>query len=126
MQKFILLACYFMKRDKIVDYILQICKNNHLTLDEIYEKIKENFKVWKTTVYRTVEFLVQQNKLRKIVNINKFTYYETIYKPHFHIIDEMSWNIIDIEEDDICINSKLLERFEKIYDIRIIGKLKND
>ncbi len=111
-----------MKKPMYMEEILEICYNNHLTVEEILNKLKKKFpKVWIATVYRSVNFLVKEWKMRKIENINKTTYYETLDKPHLHFIDEETWEIIDIPFESIEIKSPI---FEQISDIRIFWKIK--
>ena len=74
-------------------------------------------------MYRAVDFLVNQKILRKIVNIDKDAYYETLLEPHAHFIDEETGEIIDIPLEKIKIDSSL---FDKISDIKIVGKLKSN
>ena len=110
------------KKHRYLDDIKKICEHNHLTVEEIYNELKKIYpKVWIATVYRAVDFLVSEKILRKIVNINKVAYYETLLEPHAHFIDEDSWKIVDISFDKIWIDESL---FDKISDIKIIWKLK--
>ena len=112
------------KKHRYLDEIKKICMNNHLTVEQIYNKLKNDYpNVWIATVYRAVNFLVKEKVLRKIINIDKVAYYETFIKPHAHFIDEETGKIVDIPLDQVCLDSSL---FDKISDVKIIGKLKTD
>lgn len=114
-----------MKKHKYLEEILDLCKWKHLTAEQIYENLKESYKtIWLATVYRSLQVLVKQWKIRKIENIDKTTYYETVARPHIHFIDEDTGEILDIDPDIIEIKKEWF--FDKICDIRIIWKIKND
>jgi len=112
-----------MKSYKYLDDIIKICKKKHLTVEEILAKLKKKYpRVWIATVYRAVNFLVKKWKMRKIENINKITYYETLVDFHIHFIDEKTGKIVDIPADKFQLDNNL---FESITDVRIIWKLKS-
>jgi len=112
-----------MKTHKYLDEIKEICKWKHLTVDEILLQLKKKYpKAWIATVYRAVDFLVKKWEMRKIENIDKTSYYETLIEPHIHFIDEQTWKIFDISLEKISVDESL---FDKISDIRIIWRLKN-
>jgi Fe2+ or Zn2+ uptake regulation protein len=50
-----------MKIHYYTEDILKICENNHLTVDDIYEKISSKYKdAGKSSIYRNVEELVKK------------------------------------------------------------------
>ena len=111
-----------MKKHAYLTQIEEICKNNHLKVEDIFEILKKTYpNVWLATVYRWVNYLVQQWKMRKIENIDKTAYYETVTNPHIHFIDEETWKIFDIPLDKISVDAEIVG---DISDIRIIWKLK--
>jgi len=111
-----------MKPHKYAESIKEICINKHLTIENILKELKKTSPwVWLATIYRTVDFLVNKWEMRKIDNIDKTSYYETIINPHIHFIDEDTKEIIDIPLDSVNINDDL---FSKISDIRVIWKIK--
>jgi Fe2+ or Zn2+ uptake regulation protein len=66
-----------MKRHYYHEEILKICDNKHLTAEEIFEKLKKKYhQVGISTVYRNVEELTKQGKLKKITNIGKKAVFE--------------------------------------------------
>ena len=114
-----------MKKPQYLEDIINICKYNHLSPEDIYLKLKEKYpNIWIATVYRSINCLLKEWKLRKIVSLNWKIYYETFIHPHFHIIDEETWKIIDISEDSIQISPELKNKIKYIKNINIIWKLK--
>ena len=100
--------------------ILDICTENHLTADEIFSKLKKiHPKVWISTVYRNIEELVKNWKLKKIHNIGKKALFEKNKWFHIHLIDEKTWKIID--KDCKNLNLNLPEWFQA-KDIEITVK----
>lgn len=106
--------------------IINICDNNHLTVDEIFEYISKKYpSAWKSSIYRNVEELTNVGSLKKITWASKKTYFEKVKTPHIHLVDEKTWNIIDLDIDNIP-NFKLPEWFEAHdYDIKIFWKFRN-
>lgn len=93
-----------MKTHFYTNDIIKICDNNHLTVDEIYEKIATIYpQVWKSSIYRNVEELVKLWELKKVVWAWKKSLFEKNKWEHIHIIDEKSWEVIDIDIDNITI-----------------------
>jgi Fe2+ or Zn2+ uptake regulation protein len=114
-----------MKKHFYTDEIINICDNNHLTVDEIFELVAKKFPTaWKSSIYRNVEELSTKWQLKKIVWAWKKTYFEKRKNNHVHLIGIDSWNIIDFETDLIW-NLKLPEWFEiNDFDIKIFGRFK--
>lgn len=76
--------------------ILNICKKDHLTVDDIFQKISKKYpEAWKSSIYRNVEELVKEWKLKKVIWIWKKAYFEKNIWSHIHLIDDKTWNIID-------------------------------
>lgn len=112
-----------MKTHFYTEDIINICDNRHLTVDEIFEKISQIHKsAWKSSIYRNVEELVMKWKLKKITWIWKKTYFEKAKEPHIHLIDEESWNIVDVDINDIP-DLNLPKNFKiNNIDIKVFGK----
>ncbi len=107
-----------MKKHFYLQDIIDICKHNHLTAEQIYEKLKQkNPSVWRATVYRNVDLLVKEWKLRKI-EVDKISYYETVIENHFHIIDKKEGKIIDLDPEEVI---DFLKNFkDRKYTLNII------
>lgn len=103
--------------------IIEICDNKHLTVDEIFEIISKKYPLaWKSSIYRNVEELTSKWALKKIIWVNKKTYFEKVKTPHIHLIDKTNWSIIDLDIDEIP-KFKLPKWFEAYdYDIKIFWK----
>ena len=105
--------CYY-KED-----IFNVCMNNHLTVDTIFEKIKEQCpNVWRSTIYRNVEDMVKEGKLKKITGIWTKAIYEAYKEPHAHLIDEKTGEVLDIEVSKL--NIKIPDNIKvSNFDIKI-------
>lgn len=118
-----------MKKCYYTDSILEICKEKHLTVEDIFKEISIIFpSAGKSSIYRNVENLVQSWNLNKIVWIWKKAYFEKNLTQHIHLIDNTTWNIIDLDLDlDKYILIKNLPENFKVsnYDIKIFWDFKN-
>ena len=77
---------------------MQICDNQHLTVDEIFTQLAEKDpKVGRSSVYRNVELLVQKWELNKVTWIGKKAYFEKSKQNHIHLVDTETWEIIDVD-----------------------------
>lgn len=84
--------------------IKDICQGKHLTVDEIFEKLKKYYpKVGRSTVYRNVEEMKDLWVLTKIVWIQEKAIYELTKDNHIHLIDTESWYIKDLQIDNVNI-----------------------
>lgn len=84
--------------------IRDICINSHLTVDEIFERLKKDYpKVGRSTVYRNVEEMTKLWVLTKIVWIKDKALYEVTKDNHIHLIDTSKWYIRDLSIDNINI-----------------------
>lgn len=103
--------------------IIDICDNRHLTVDEIFEFIsKKHPSAGKSSIYRNVEELAEKWSLKKVIWASKKTFFEKVKNPHIHLVDEITWDIIDL---DIEKNPEfsLPKGFEASnYDIKIFGR----
>ena len=111
-----------MKKHFYHNEILEICTNRHLTADEIFEELKKKHpQVGLSTVYRNVEELTQQGKLKKITNIGKKAVFEKNKWYHIHLYDEESNLIHDVDLSKIDL--PIPENFQ-VSDIDITIKWK--
>ncbi len=106
--------------------IIEICNNQHLTVDEVFQAISAKFEdAGKSSIYRNVEELVKNWKLTKVTWVWKKAYFEKTKSAHAHLIDEESWKISDIEFKDL--DKSFLNKLPKNFavsnmDIKIFGK----
>ncbi len=115
-----------MKTHFYTTYITQICDNQHLSVDEIFIKVSQEFlEAGKSSIYRNVEELVKKWVLKKVTGIWKKAYFEKAKTPHAHLIDEKSWEITDIEFknlDKIFLKNIPNNFSVSNMDIKIFGK----
>lgn len=84
--------------------IKDICKWHHLTVDEIFEKLKLVYpKVGRSTVYRNVEEMKELWVLTKIIWVRDKALYELTKDNHIHLIDTENWHIRDLNIENINI-----------------------
>lgn len=116
-----------MKTHFYTQEIINVCDNNHLTVDEIFELVAKKFpNAWKSSIYRNVEELSEKWQLKKVQWAWKKTYFEKTKYDHIHLIDIDSWKIIDIDEENIISNIKLPKWFEALdFDVKIFGRFKS-
>ena len=109
-----------MKTPLYQDDILDICTDKHLTVDEIFSRLKKiHSSVWRATVYRNVEELVKSWKLNKITNIGTKSVFEKNKWFHMHIFDEKKQNLIDMNIDKLDIP---LPKNFKVNNIELVVK----
>ncbi len=102
--------------------IKKICKDKHLTVEEIFEEIKKIYSdAWKSSIYRNVEEMVRDWELRKLVWVWKKAYFESNCGNHVHLVDVNTGDIIDLPEDIVIKN--LPDNFElKNMDVKLFGE----
>lgn len=113
-----------MKRHYYKEDIKNICLDKHITVDQIFEEVqKKHPSAWRSTIYRNVDEMVVEGSLKKLCWIWTKALYEAENEPHVHLIDELSWEIMDLPVSAVSFN--LPEWFEfKDADIRIYGEFK--
>lgn len=73
------------ERYAILDRVMSI--NGHFTIEELQQMIEEEgFRVSRSTVYNTVELLMEAKMLRRHVFEGMLAQYERITLPHTHLI----------------------------------------
>ena len=110
-----------MKTHYYKQYIIDICEEKHLTVDQIVSELQSIFKeVGKSSIYRNVEELVQEWKLKKLSWLWNKTYFEKEKEDHIHLIDKTSWKIVDFDLRDVIQLSNLPDNFKtEDFDIKI-------
>lgn len=70
------------------DYIYNVIKdsNESLTAEEVYDRVSEQINVNLSTVYRTLNNLVDKDELTKVIRQDKIAYYELADNAHKHYI----------------------------------------
>ncbi len=93
-----------MKKHYYTNQIIDVCDCFHLTVEEIFTKISaKNPEVGKSSIYRNVEELVEKWELRKVVWIWKKAYFEKNKWNHIHLIDKNTWEVKDLDLNEIVI-----------------------
>lgn len=112
-----------MKKHFYKDQIAQHCLYKHLTVDQIFNYIqKKHPQAGRSTVYRNVEELVKEKKLKKIAGVGDKFVYEGKVEPHAHLICRSSKQIQDIPFSAELLN-QIPQNFQvEDLDINIYGK----
>lgn len=95
------------------DFIFDVIKNsqNSLTAEEIYNDVSQNIDINLSTVYRTLNNLVDKNLVSKVVRQDKIAYYELIDETpkHYLICDKCS----SAFSTEICNLDKIARKIKK-------------
>lgn len=104
--------------------IIDICDNKHLSVDEIFSYISQKYpQAGKSSIYRNVEELTSKWELKKVIGAGKKSYFEKAKQPHIHLIDEITWEIIDIEISSLPEFGIPKNFLVKDFDIKIFGSI---
>ncbi len=107
------------KRSQQREKIYQILKStrSHPTADWIYEKLKPKFpRLSLGTVYRNLNILVEQGKVRRITFGSTFDRFDANIKPHYHFICVGCGAIIDL---DMPVKEELEDEVEKLTGFQV-------
>ena len=101
------------------DIIINCIKNHEeFTINEIYEELKG--KVGLTTIYRKIDSLVEDNKVKKYIGKDNITYYQYLCEcdkdNHFYLKCDKCGNLEHVDCD--CIN-ELSEHINKNHEFEI-------
>ncbi len=87
-----------MKIHYYTEEIIKICDCQHLTVEDIYDKISKKYpEAGKSSIYRNVEELVNKWDLVKVIWVGKKAYFEKNKWNHFHLIDKNTGEIMDMD-----------------------------
>ncbi|MBS3158315.1 transcriptional repressor [Candidatus Woesearchaeota archaeon] len=106
---------------KIVLGLFNDNKNSHLSAYDIYKLAKKKLpKINLSTVYRTVNTLVEEGKLSKYqLNEEHYHYQITEQVPHYHMICSTCSKVVEIPLKEIEAPAKLLAEKHKFKIARI-------
>ena len=113
-----------MKKHFYQQDIIDICTENHLTVDAIFAEIQKKYpKAGRSTIYRNVEEMCDTKKLTKIIGVGAKAYFEATKKPHAHFICRETGVIHDIPLPVLDLSHLPSSCSIENIDIRIYGKL---
>jgi Fur family iron response transcriptional regulator len=98
-----------------------LCEADHPTAEKVKEWVDQNFpKMSMATVYNTLGILVKAGLLKEIhlPHLESVIYDNNISK-HYHFVDEKSGAILDIDESQLELKSRLDPKFQ-VRDIEVI------
>lgn len=80
-----------------------IDQNGHVSVEELVRYLRQiNSKISLATIYRNLNVLTKENKIKKVQSANKLVF-ETIKENHYHFECEKCHKIFDIDLDLINI-----------------------
>ena len=97
----------------------------HATSEKLIEYLEAHeVRVSLATIYRNLNILIDDGKIRK-VKLGNLDVYETIKKRHYHFICEKCGNIFDIEPQLINVDNNSIKSFNGSivhdYDMQFYG-----
>jgi len=103
------------------DIIFNVIKNsqNSLTAEEIYNDVSQNIDVNLSTVYRTLNNLVDKNLVTKVVRQDKIAYYELANDEHKHYLICDKCN--NAYPTDMCDLDKIARKIKRETGFNITG-----
>ena len=91
-------------------------EKNHPTIADLYEKVKEvDDSVGQATVYRNVNKLVEEKKIKRIMTDSGYRY-DCDCNDHYHLECLKCGNIMDIYDERYL---RLIRRLENEYSVKI-------
>lgn len=112
------------QRLAICQYVL--CHGDHPTAEEVKAWADQNFpKISLATVYNTLNVLVNAGLLReyRFPHTDK-TIYDNNLIDHYHLFDETSQTLIDVDVSAVAVQQEYLQKFQvKKVDVIFYGNL---
>lgn len=109
------------QRETILDLFLHANEGEHLSVDEVHEKLEAaNAGVSLATTYRTLKLFVSMGVIRELDFSEDHKHYELIRNaeaPHHHIICMDCGKTAEFESPEIA---KLVERIAKEKNLRVV------
>ncbi|PID83845.1 hypothetical protein CSB09_04055 [Candidatus Gracilibacteria bacterium] len=101
-----------MRKHQYLETICKVCDCNHRTAEDIFLEVQKTHpKVGKATIYRNLESLAEEGKLRRVPGLGGKTYYECNIAPHAHLINDAGEYCTDFPIENIKIKN-IPEGFE--------------
>lgn len=99
----------------ILDILLK--DRTHPTIKKIYQMVQEiDFSIGQATVYRNVNKLVEEGKIRRISNLEEAIRYDGNMILHDHFICKKCGRIIDLFDNDYY---RLQKKIESKYSVKV-------
>ena len=109
------------QRVEILNYLNQT--NTHPTAKQIYKVVKTKLtRISKATVYNNLNFLVEENVIKK-VNVKGILRFESNNGPHHHLICKQCAKIMDFESE--LLSNYARELVQEQSDFQIEGLTMN-
>lgn len=112
--KYISRTCFFdkyshncrMRTHQYRDIIASVCDSKHLSAEDIFDMIKKTHpKIGRATIYRNIECMFLEWRLRKIPGVNGKAYYEYNPEPHAHLVDDRTKIFCDFPLQNVLVKN---------------------
>ncbi len=115
------------QRQIILDELRKVF--SHPTAREIHIIVKKKMpEIGFATVYRNLEFLEKQGEIIKLKTKDKEARYDGESKPHLHLICSKCGEVFDVDDFEVSLQSKQIEKLEFKTDLNCLeinGTCKN-
>ncbi|NPA82302.1 MAG: transcriptional repressor [Epsilonproteobacteria bacterium] len=89
----------------------ELMKNGHLSIDELYEKIRERFpSLSLATVYKNIHAMMDKNFIKEVKIPNVKSKFELTKNDHAHIICEKCGKVEDVDVNSLSIIKEVEEK----------------
>lgn len=91
----------------------------HPTIKKLYNNItKKSSTMGQATVYRTINKLLKDGKIKRIIDMNGIDHYDANSISHYHLECKKCHNIIDIYDNGY---DQVIKNIEEKYSVKIDG-----
>ena len=92
------------QRVQIAEILL--CRLQHLSAEQVLERVTaKGHRISRATVYNTLSLFAEKGLVKPVVIDPERVLYDTNTKPHFHFHNLDTGELVDIDQDDIAIES---------------------
>ncbi len=101
-------------------------RNQHLTADEIYDRVKVEANVSRATVYNTMGLFSEQGLVREIKADPSKTFYDSNTSRHHHFFNIDTGELIDFDPEVFSVPSpENLPRGTELHSIDVVVRVRN-
>lgn len=102
------------QRDAIYQYLL--ASKDHPSAEQVYFDIKKEYPhISFGTIYRNLNFLAEQGKIKKL-NVSNQSLFDGNMKQHYHFICDECHHIYDIDDTILPISNEMKQLSHRVID----------
>ena len=96
--------------DKRVSVLSIMEKQGHISIDDLYTKVKEKFpSISLATLYKNITLMMKNKLLSEVKITNLKTHYEINKQDHAHLVCEKCNSIVDLNTTFEKVNNEILQ-----------------